>query len=368
MRSRVNRPIALGSVFVLSLALGGCRGCRQDAADVAPPASAGAPVAAAGEAPAAGAPAAASTAAAAAAAPKPVPVVLPAVVARVNGEEISRADLERSIRGVETQLNQRVPGDKRDGVVRGVLERLINYRLLLQEARARGIEVSAAEIDAQVRALAAQFRSEEDLRNALIRRGVTVDMLRDDARRDLRVARLVSQEAGKDVAVPAADVRTFYDANREKFRQPEAARASHVFVRVPAGADDKTKNAMRVRAEAIMRLAKRGDDFATLARNYSDDRATGVNGGDLGWFDKGRTPKEFDAVVFSLQPNEVGSLAHTSDGFHIVKVTGRRPSRIQPFEEIQQDLAAYLLRELQDRLTIRLINRLREKANIEILF
>lgn len=360
MRSRAAHPIALGTILVLSLALAGCRGCRGNDA---PPPAAAAPAAAA-----AAAPAEASTAAAAAAAPKPVPVVLPAVVARVNGEEISRADLERSIRGVEMQLKQRVPGDKRDGVVRGVLDRLVNYRLLLQEARARGIEVPAAEIDAQVRALAAQFRTEDELRDALVRRGVTVDMLRDDARRDLRVAKLVSQEAGRDVAVPVEDVRAFYEANLEKFRQPEAARASHVFVRVPEGADDKTRNAMRVRAEAIMRLARRGDDFAALARSYSEDRATGANGGDLGWFDKGRTPKEFDAVVFSLQPGAIGGLAHTPDGYHIVKVTGRRPSRIQPFEEVQQDLAAYLLRELQDRLTIRLINQLRGKAKIEILF
>lgn len=363
MRSRVNLPFGLAGVLVLSLSVAACRGCRdQSTDDAAATATAGAARAAAD------ASAAPSTAAAAAAAPKPVPVVLPALVARVNDEEILRADLERAVRGVEMQLNQRVPADKRDGVVRGVLDRLINYRLLLQEARRRGIEVPPAEIDAQVRALAAQFRTEEDLRNALIRRGVTIDMLRDDARRDLRVAKLVSQEAGKEVAVPVEDVRTFYAANLERFRQPEAARASHVFVRVPEGADDKARNAMRVRAEAILRLAQRGDDFAALARNYSEDRTTGVTGGELGWFDRGATPKEFDAVVFGLQPGQVGGLAATPDGFHIVNVTERRPSRIQPFEEIQTDLAAYLLRELQDRLTVNLINQLREKAKIDILF
>jgi parvulin-like peptidyl-prolyl isomerase len=344
---------------LLCLAVAGCRGCTAAPADdSATPAPA-----------AAGGNAAPSTAAAAAATPaKPVPVVLPPIVARVNGEEITRADLERSIRGVEMQLNQRVPGDKRDGVVRGVLERLVNYRLLLQEARARGIEVPAAEIDAQLRALAQQFRTEEDLRNALITRGVTIDMLRDDARRDLRVAKLVRQEAGKDVAVPVEDVRKFYDANLERFRQPEAARASHIFVRVPANADDKARNGYRQRALSIMRMAQRGDDFAGLARSYSEDRTTGVKGGDLGWFNKDATPKEFDAIVFALQPGGVGGLASTSDGHHIVKVFERRPSRIQPFEEIQSDLAAYLLRELQDRLTVNLINALREKAKIEILF
>src|SRR5688500_7831824 len=264
MRSSVDRSVVVSLAVLISVSVAGCRGCRQAEAPTthADPAPAAAP--ASGDA-------APSTAAAAAASPKPVPVLLPPVVARVNGEEITRADLERSIRGVETQLNQKVPGDKRDSVVRGVLERLINYRLLLHEARARGIAIAPPEIDAQLNAPARQFRSEQELRNALITRGVTVDMLRDDARRDLRVARLVSQEAGKDVAVPVEDVRKFYEANLERFRQPETARASHVFVRIPAGADDKTKHAMRVRAESIMRLAKRGNDFATLANNYSKE-------------------------------------------------------------------------------------------------
>ncbi|MEX2270113.1 MAG: peptidylprolyl isomerase [Vicinamibacterales bacterium] len=355
----MNRPIALAAILLLSLSFAGCRGCRE--AQAPAPQSDAQPAAA----PASGTPA--SGTAAAAAPVTPVPLVFPPVVARVNGEEILRADLERSIRGVETEVNQRVPGDKRDGVVRGVLERLINYRLLLQEARARGIEVAPGEIDAQLDALARQFRSEEELRAALMQRGVTVDMLREDARRDLRVAKLVSQEAGKDVAVPVEDVRKFYDANLERFRQPESARASHVFVRVPADADEKARNGLRQRAESIMRLAKRGDDFAALAKNYSEDRATGVKGGELGWFNRGATPREFDEVVFALQPGEIGGPAHTVDGYHIVKVAGRRPSRIQPFEEVQSDLATYLLRELQDRLTVRLINQLREKAKIEVL-
>ena len=347
-------------ILVLAMTAAGCRGCSKadQAADATPPA----PAAASGDT-------TPSTAAAAAAAPaKPVPMVLPPIVARVNGEDITRADLERSIRGVEMQLNQRVPGDKRDGVVRGVLDRLINYRLLLQEARKRGIEVPAEEIDAQLRALAQQFATEEQLRAALIQRGVTIEMLRDDARRDLRVAKLVNQEAGQDVAVPVEDVRKFYEANQERFRQPDAARASHIFVRVPASSDDKAKNGLRQRALSIMRLAQRGDDFAQLAQKYSEDRTTGVRGGDLGWFDKGATPKEFDAVVFSLKPGEVGGLATTSDGHHIVKVFERRASRIRPFEEIQTDLAQFLLRELQDRLTMRLITQLREKSKIEILF
>jgi parvulin-like peptidyl-prolyl isomerase len=342
---------------LLCVAVAGCRGCRDR--NPQPPET--------GSQPPAAAPAAGDSAASPAAAVKPVPLVFPPVVARVNGEEILRADLERAVRGVETQLNQRVPGDKRDGVVRGVLDRLINYRLLLQEARKRGIEVAPAEIDAKLDALARQFRTEEELRATLIRRGVTIEMLRDDARRDLRVAKLVSQEVGRDVAVPVEDVRKFYDANQEKFRLPESARASHVFVRVPEKADDKTRNAMRVRAETLMRMAKRGDDFATLARNYSEDRVTGVRGGDLGWFNRGTTPKAFDDVVFALPAGSVGGLAETSDGYHIVKVVDRRPSRIQAFEEIQAELASYLLRELQDRLTVRLINQLREKAAIEIL-
>lgn len=356
MRSRVDRRICLLLVAVVSFSIAGCRGCR---ADDAAPNGAATPAGAA-----AGAPAATADAPAAA---KPVPLVFPPIVARVNGEEISRGDLERAVRGIETQLKQRVPGDKRDGVIRGVLERLINYRLLLQEARRRGIEVAPADVDAQLEGLAQQFKTPEQLRDMLVMKGVTVDMLREDARRDLRVAKLVALEAGSDVKIPVEDVRKFYDENQERFRQPESIRASHVFVRLPAGADEKVRHAMRTRAESIGRLAKRGDDFGALAKDYSDDRATGAAGGELGWFSKGTTPKEFDEAVFKLQPNDIGGPIEATDGFHIVKITGRRPSRIQPFEEVQTELASFLLREMQDKLTSKLIAQLREKAAIEIL-
>lgn len=358
----MTKKFSAAAAALLCLSLAGCRGCG--AADRPADSTPAAPAAAA-----TGAGGAASTASAAAAAPaKPVPAVLPPVVARVNGEDITRADLERSIRGVETELNQRVPGDKRDGVVRGVLERVINYRLLLQEARARGIEVAPAEVDAQMTALARRFNSPQAMREALIVRGVTLEMLRDDARRDLRVGKLVAAETGRDVTVPDDDVRRFYDQNLERFRQPEAARASHIFVRVPADLDEKARNGLRVKAESLMRLAMRGDDFATLARDYSEDRATGQRGGDLGWFAKGQTPKEFDEAVFKLQANEIGGPVKTTDGYHVVKMHERRASRVQPFNEVASDIAGFLLRQKQEQLTVSLINQLRGKAKIEILF
>lgn len=361
------KRLLLPTAAVLCLSLAGCRGCG------APDAATADPSAAASAAPATNGASAASASTGAAPAPtiepaRPVPMVLPPVVARVNDEEITRSDLERGIRGVETELNQRMPADKRDGVVRGVLERLINYRLLLQEARARGIEVSPAEIDAQMTALARRFPSRDAMREALIVRGVTLEMLREDARRDLRVAKLVADETGEELKVSQDDVRRFYDRNLDRFRQPEAARAAHIFVRLPKDADDKVTHAMRVRAESLMRLAKRGDDFGELARNYSEDRATGARGGDLGWFAKGTTPEPFDAVVFSLPAGEVGGLAQTDDGFHVVKVYERRPARVQPYEEVEPDLATFLLRQLQEQMTLDLIQALRAKAKIDILF
>lgn len=360
----MTRRVPAIAAAVLCLSLAGCRGCGTS--DV-PEGDASQPGAAAPAANGTDAPGA-STASSVTEAAKPVPTVLPPVVARINGEEITRADLERAIRGVETQVNQKVPGDKRDGVVRGVLERLINYRLMLQEAHARGIEVAPAEIDAQMTALARRFPNAEAMREALIVRGVTIEKLRDDARRDLRVAKLVAAETGEDLKVSQDDVRRFYDQNQDRFKEPEAARAAHIFVRLPPGADDKVKNAMRVRAESLMRLAKRGDDFVELARNYSEDRATGARGGDLGWLGRGTTPKPFDDVVFGLQPGEVGGLATTDDGFHIVKVHERRAARVQPYAEVESDLATFLLRQLQEQMTLDLINELRAKAKIEILF
>src|SRR5436305_886401 len=108
----------------------------------------------------------------AAAPAKPVPAQLPEVVARVNGEDVKKVDLERMIHTMEGRAGQPVPPDHRDEIYRGALDQLIVYTLLSQESKTRGIKVDDAEIEAKMKQLRDQFPTQDAFDKALKERGM----------------------------------------------------------------------------------------------------------------------------------------------------------------------------------------------------
>src|SRR5215472_11664239 len=112
--------------------------------------------------------------------PKPVPAQLPDVIARVNGEDVKKADLERMIKTMEGRAGQPVPPERRDEIYRGALDQLIVYTLLKQESKSKGVKVEDAEIDQQVQQLKGQFPTPEAFETALKERGMTLDSLKSE--------------------------------------------------------------------------------------------------------------------------------------------------------------------------------------------
>lgn len=124
--------------------------------------------------------------------PKPMPTDLPDVLARVNGEELHRADLDLMVRNMELGSGP-VPADRRDEVLRGALDRLITYTLLQQEARARNVTVTDAEVELRLTAMRGQFPDEGAFEKALAERSMTLDRLRADARADLVISKMMGR-------------------------------------------------------------------------------------------------------------------------------------------------------------------------------
>src|SRR5438874_2144190 len=131
---------------------------------------------------------------AAAAPAKPVPAQLTDVVARVNGEDVKKVDLERMIHTMEGRAGQPVPPDHRDEIYRSALDQLIVYTLLSQEGKNRGIKIDDAEIDAKMKQLRDQFPTQDAFDKALKERGMTADSVRKDARVDLSVNKVMDAE------------------------------------------------------------------------------------------------------------------------------------------------------------------------------
>jgi peptidyl-prolyl cis-trans isomerase D len=169
----------------------------------------------------------------------------------------------------------------------------------------------------------------------------------DDYRRDEErtIRYLVVETARLRRLLPAddAELRAYYDEHQEDFRVGEQARASHILFRVSPGATPKEEAEARATAEGVAKIAKTGADFAQLARQHSDDPGSKDNGGDLGWFGHGQMVKEFEDAVFAAKPGEIVGPIKSQFGFHVIKVDSFRPERVQPFDEVKEQVRFKLL-------------------------
>jgi peptidyl-prolyl cis-trans isomerase C len=321
-------------------------------------------------APATGA-AASETAPAAAPAPlppaKPVPAQLPDVVARVNGEAINKAELENAVKGLEGRAGGPVPADQRDRVYRGVLDDMIAYRLLVQEVKARKIIVAESDIDAQIAQIRSQFQTDAQFQQALTMQKMTLAAVRDDARSELGVEKLVETEIAGKIAVTPEAVTDFYQKNQDKFQQGARVRASHILIAVPETADAAAKQQAKTKAEAVLKDLKGGKDFAAAAKESSQDPGSAPSGGDLGFFEQGQMVPPFEQAAFALKPGAMSELVESPFGFHIIKVAEKQDARVVPLEEAKPKIDEFLSGQNRQTQTQAFVSTLKAKAKIEIL-
>jgi peptidyl-prolyl cis-trans isomerase C len=342
-------------ILTLIVALVVC-GCSRTSTEAASPAVAAANAAAGSQA-----------TPPAAAAPKPVPAELPDVLARVNGEAVTKTDFDRAVQAVEARAGGPVPADQRDRVLRGVLDQLIGYRVLVQEARARNVAVPDSEVDARIGQIRGQFPSEQAFTEMLSQRKLTLEQVKSDARQDMAISKLIDDEIASKIAVKPEQVTDFYAKNPDQFKQGESVRASHILISVPKGADAPTKAQARTKAEEVLKEVKAGKDFAALAKQYSADPGSAANGGDLGFFQQGQMVGPFNDVAFSLAPGTVSDLVETDFGFHIIKVAEKKAGRTIPLEEVKPKVEEYLEQMNRQQQTDAYVNGLKAKGKIEVL-
>ncbi len=151
------------------------------------------------------------------------------------------------------------------------------------------------------------------------------------------------------IEVSEEEARRYYDSNEGRFGRPEERRVSHVLIQLPADADEDAVQAARTRAEELASEARGGADFAELARAHSDDSGSASNGGDLGVISRGAMVKPFEDAAYALQSvGEVTDPVRSRFGFHVIKLTELRESRIAPFEAVRDEIQAELGQQLAE--------------------
>jgi peptidyl-prolyl cis-trans isomerase C len=349
--------------FVVLMAVAACNRSKPAPANSAAPSAT--PAAAPAAAPAqAGVPAGATAAQPDAA--KPVPAQLPDVLAKVNGESITKSDFEDAIKSAEQQAGSPVPPEQRDRVYREILDQMIGFKLLTQESKTRKVDVPDADVEAQIVRLKQQFPNEDQFKQALAQRHMTLEQVRADARKSMAISKLVEDEVAAKVAVKPEDIQTFYQQNPQNFQESEKVHASHILISAAKTADAATKAKARAKAESILKDIKAGKDFATLAKENSEDPGSAANGGDLGFFPKGQMVPPFESAAFSLKPGTVSDLVETDFGYHIIKVLEKQPGRTVPLDEAKPRIQQYLEAQNREKQTTAFVNGLRAKGKIQV--
>ena len=249
-----------------------------------------------------------------------------AIVAVVNNEVITGQELEARMQTVEARLkSQGVTVPPRPQFQQQLLERMIVDRAQLQLAKESGLRVEDPLLDAAVARIAEQNGlTLADFRKRIEADGVTFSRFREDIRNEILLQRLREREVDSKVQITESEIDNFMAAGgAAQGAQPEVNLAQ-ILVRIPENASAEQISQRRQRAEEALQQLRSGADFARVAATYSD-AADALKGGEIGWRTLDRLPQIFVDAIADRRENEL-VVAKSANGFHILRVLGRRTS------------------------------------------
>jgi peptidyl-prolyl cis-trans isomerase D len=142
--------------------------------------------------------------------------------------------------------------------------------------------------------------------------------------------------------VSDAEVQAYYTQHQDQYQVKEQVKVRHILIAVQSGADAKADAAAKAKAEDILKQIKAGGNFADLASKNSDDPGSKVQGGELGWLDRGKTVPEFDKSAFTLSPGQTSDLVKTQFGYHILQVEEKKTAHLRPIAEVKPEIVPVL--------------------------
>ncbi len=285
----------------------------------------------------------------------------------VNGVAISKNDFDRELDFFIKRANQsgqQVPDAQLGMMKNQVLDSLIDRELLYQESKKKGIKVDPKEVSDQFQQIKQRYPSEDEFKKLLDQMGLTESDVQNQIERGMAIQELIEKEVTAKIKVGDEEIKSYYDDNPQLFQQPEQVKASHILVKVDADAPQAKKDEARKKIESVQEKAKKGEDFATLAKTYSEG-PSGPKGGDLGYFRRGQMVKPFEDAAFSLKPNETSGIVETQFGYHLIKVVDKKPAQKVAYAEVKERLSEHLKKQKADSETESYIQSLRSGAKIE---
>ncbi|MBI5967860.1 MAG: peptidylprolyl isomerase [Deltaproteobacteria bacterium] len=292
------------------------------------------------------------------------------IVALVNNEVITLSELEESGKRLFEQIQQgTLPSEREEKLKKAraeVLDQLIENKLLEQEIKNKKIEVPERDVDAAIEDIMKANRlTENELKMALAKEGMTFSLYRRHLREDLGKMRLINREIKSKIVIKEEDLRRHHRENSIRYSDPLEVKVQQIFFPVPNWATEEEISRLRQEAQSILERAQTGEDFAELASRYSKGPEA-REGGVLGFFKPKELRPELEEVVFKMKPGEMSHVVRSPEGFHILRVLERKGGEPKSFAEVQTGIREEMVQAEAERQFQEWMKALKAKAYIEV--
>ena len=297
-------------------------------------------------------------------------IKLPKVVARVNDHDINGDVIFRELKEAAIQYKKRgmpLTADQEKSAAKTLIDDEIGRILLVLKAKAVGIKVSEKMLLEKLRKVKAKFKSDSIFEHRLSDRGMTVDQYKQELEIDMYMDQLIKKEIEPKIKITEKDSQAYYDKNKSKFETQEKVRASIMLLRFNPKEGKAGEQAVLKKFESILIQVKNGADFGALAQQHSQD-SLASKGGDLGFFTQKQMLPAFSSRAFKMKVGEVSEIFRTGHGFHVIKVTDRKPGSLSSFATEKEKIQKFLANKKISQATRDYIENLRKEAEIKTYF
>jgi peptidyl-prolyl cis-trans isomerase SurA len=303
----------------------------------------------------------------------------------VNGRKILRSEVDKYYKNQTAGSPEQPQGEQATSLQLSILKELIDNEIMMQRAEKLGLLATDEEVDSKINELKAPY-TQEEFERRLKEKNLTLDDLKRDMRRNLTVDKVINKEIKSKITISDSDITNYYNQHKSEFNliEPQYHVAQIVVTTQPGQVrnlkNDKAQNATEAKSkiQQLLNRLESGEDFATVAMNYSEDPNTAENGGDMGFMPesalKQTDPGTRDAIarlragqVSNVIPVTMGPASHSIWGYRILKVFAKEPAGQRNLNDprVQQSIREQLLQRREQLLKSAYYEVVRNQAKVE---
>jgi peptidyl-prolyl cis-trans isomerase SurA len=269
--------------------------------------------------------------------------VMDRIVASVDGEPITLYELRQFVSQKRAQMpNLPAVTDKE------ALQALITEKLVAKEIVARGIQIRDEDIDHYIDRIKQQNHIDDDqLREALKQQGLDYTKYRQQIREEIEKVQLLNKVIRAKVTISPEDVHRYYEAHKQDYARAGSVKVRQITLRLADDAPEPIVTAVMERIEDVRKRLLKGEDFATVAKQVSEDPLA-PDGGDLGDIEPSKLLPEFEGPLSKMKEGEISEPIRTKVGVHLLKLEKRITEAFQPESEVAAEIKEKLYNEALD--------------------